>query len=273
VDRDIEITGLILGTVTRRRQHYAFSSDASLSEKTSVNASYSYDNEKFNQPGYTESTAQDVSLQMSHNLDALVPQTIGRVSLGYTLYDYPGNNITDQSITDSSFMVGASKRISETLELSADIGRQLARSRLEIFHFIERSKTRGGIGQMALTYHEELSTTSLSYLQDVRSISGEVGLTRYSSLRFNTSRRFTYELRGEFVAEYYLNKQNGKKISGNAIDEKTFRLQPRLVYSFTNDLSLETSYRLIRLKDNEYDQRKIQNLFFLNVTWQYPIPL
>jgi len=168
--------------------------------------------------------------------------------------------------------VGATKFISETLEVSADIGRNQTRSRLQIFNFTDRSTTRGGIGQMALTYHGQLATTSLSYLQELRSISGEVGLTKYSSWRLSASRRFTYELRGEFAAEYYMNNQTGKKISQNAIDEDTFRLQPRIVYSFTNDLSLETSYRLLRIKDNEYNNRTIQNLFSLIITWQYPIP-
>ncbi len=270
VDRDIETTGLVLGTPIRRRNHYACSTDAALSEKTSLNASYSYDRDRFEDPEFVDSTIQDMSLTLAHNLDAFMQQTIGRISAIYTLYRYPD---TDTDITDYTLMLGAGKKLTETIELSADVGRHLEHSRNELFHvFVEREKSRGTVGQVSLNYRGELTTGGLSYIQDVRSISGEAGTTRFYSLRLNVSRRFTYKLTGEFSADYYLNRQDRKQIFVTTIDEDTLRIQPRVVYNFTNDLNLEFSYRYIWITYNTSDQSATQNLFFVGITWQYPIP-
>lgn len=268
VDRDIESTGLVFGTPTRRRHHYACSADAALSDMTSMGVSYKFNEDKFDDPEYVNSTTQDVSLVLSRNLDALWSETMGRVSMGYAQYDYP-----ETEVSSCSFMVGASKKITETLEISADIGSNLARSRYELFHFFdESSKTRGGIGQVALSYRGELSEAGISYYRDVRSISGKSGVARHSSARVHCSRRLTYELTGEFMAEYYLNKQDTKQFWETAIDEETFRITPRLLYNLTKDLRLEASYRYTRLKDNETSQTKKQDLFSLGMTWRYPLP-
>jgi hypothetical protein len=268
IDRDIETTGLVFGTALRRRQHYSCATDSALSEKTSVNTTYSYDKDTFDNPNYTDSTIQSIFLSLAHNLDALVPQTTARITPGYSLYDYPHTKVTNSSLT-----IGASKRITEVVDISADVGSQLSRTRNELFHFLEqRTKTRGVIGQAVLSYRGELTNSSISYYKDVRSISGEVGIARYSSVRFNLSRRFSYEFTGDFTAEYYMYKQEKQQVSGTPIDETTIRIQPRLIYTLTNDLKLETSYRCAHFKYYESNQRVRQNLYSLSLIWQYPIP-
>ena len=274
IDRDFETTGLLFGTATRNRQHYGCSTDAALSEKISFSTSYAYDKDTFDDPKFTDSTSQNISLTLAHNLDALVSQTTVRISPSYALYDYSNAlDYSDTEVTSYSLMAGASKRITEVIDISADMGSQVARTKNILFHLFEQRQTdRGLIGQVALSYRGEVTNSSISYYKDYRSISGEVGLTRYSSVRFNMNRRFTYEFTGDFTAEYSMHKQDKKKLVTQGIDETSIRIQPRFTYNYSNDLRFEASYRLAYIRDKQDDSTTRQNLYSLNVTWQYPIP-
>ena len=268
IDRDFETTGLLFGTSTRKREHYGCSTDAALSEKTSFSTSYAYDKDTFDNPDYSDSTIQNISLTLAHDLDALVSQTTVRLSPSYAVYDYP-----DTEVTSYSLMAGASKRITEVIDISADMGSQVARTKNVLFHLFElREKTRGLLGQVVLSYRGEVTNSYISYYQDRRSISGEVGLSRYSSVSFNINSRFTYEFTGDFTAEYSMHKQDEKMFISTGIDETSVRIQPRLTYNYSNDLRFEASYRLARIQDKTDDRTTSQNLYSLNVTWQYPIP-
>jgi hypothetical protein len=268
IDRDFETTGLVFGTSTRKRQHYGGSTNAALTEKTSLSTTYAYDKDTFNNPRYSDSTSQNISLTLAHNLDSLVSQTTVRLTPGYALNVYPETDVTSYSI-----MAGASKRITEVIDLSADMGGQIARTKNVLFHFIElRDKTRGLLGQVVLSYRGEVVNSYISYYNNLRSISGEVGLARYSSVSFNINRRFTYEFTGDLTAQYFTYKQDAKIFVSSAIDETNVQIQPRLIYNYSTDLRFEASYRLARTRYKEDDRTASQNRYFLNVTWQYPIP-
>jgi hypothetical protein len=170
-------------------------------------------------------------------------------------------------------MAGAGKRITEVIDISADMGGQVARRKNMLFHVFEHSETtRGFIAQVILSYRGEVTSSSISYYKDYRAISGEVGLSRYSSVRFTINRRFTYECTGDFTTEYTMYKQDEKAFVSQGIDEKSVRIQPRFTYNYSNDLRFEASYRLAYTRDKQDDQTTAQNLYSLNVTWQYPIP-
>lgn len=268
IDRDFETTGLVLGTATRKRQHYGCGASAALTEKTWFSTSYAYDKDTFDNPAYSDSTIQNISLTLAHNLDALVSQTTVRISPSYALYDYP-----DTEVTSYSLMAGASKRITEVIDLSADMGSQVSQTKNILYGLFElREKTRGFLGQVVLSYRGERTRSSISYYQDYRSISGEVGLSHYTSVRFNVNSRFTYEFTGDFTAEYFMYKRDEKIFVSSGIDETSVRIQPRLTYDYSDDLRFEASYRLALIRDNQDDGRAVQNLYSLNVTWQYPIP-
>jgi len=270
-DRDIETTGAVLGTVRRERQHYACSGEDAFTEKTTLGLSYTYDQDKFNDPEYIDSTAQQANLTFTHNLSSLFSMTSGRATLGYTLYDFPDTRVNNYSGT-----IGASTAISEILNLSADVGWRFTRSRYEtliwIFPIEETTISRGIIGQAELSFRGERTNGSLSFSHDVRSISGRIGAAKRTSLKLEIGRCFTYKLRGDITAEYYLNRAKAGQLSWEDIDEETYRIQPRLRYNFTNELALEASYRSTWLKYREMDQKGEQGLYFLRLSWQYPLP-
>jgi hypothetical protein len=268
IDRDFETTGLVFDTATRKRQHYGCSTDAALTEKTLFSTSYAYDKDTFSNLRYSDSTIQNISLTLAHNLDALVSQTTVRLTPGYALYVYPDTDVTSYSI-----MAGASKRITEKINLSADLGSQVDRTKNVLFHvFEQRETTRGLRGQVVLSYRGEATNSSISYYRDLRSISGEVGLARYSSVSFNINSRFTYEITGDLTTQYFTYKKDAEMFVSSGIDETSVQIQPRLIYNYSTDLRIEASYRLARIRYKDDDRTASQNLYFLNVAWQYPIP-
>lgn len=270
-DRDIETSGTVLGTVRRERQHYACAANYAFTEKTASGLSYTFDQDKFNSPEYIDSTAQNATLALNHDLGALMSMTTGRITMGYALYDF-----TDTRVTNYSYAIGASKEINEALSLSADIGRRHTRSTFETVLWStpidEKSNSRGVVGQVTLSYKGERTNGGLTMYHDIRTISGTTGIVKRSSLRLDIGRRFTYKLQGDLTAEYYLNKGNQGQLVREDIDEATLRVQPRLRYAFTNDLALELAYRFTRLKDHAADQDHEQGLYFLRLSWQYPLP-
>jgi hypothetical protein len=69
-----------------------------------------------------------------------------------------------------------------------------------------------------------------------------------------------------------MNKQDKKSLVSSGIDETSVRIQPRFSYNYSNDLRFEAFYRLYRIRDNDEKIWSTQNLYYFNVTWQYPIP-
>ncbi|HOM28990.1 MAG TPA: hypothetical protein PLS81_06000 [Deltaproteobacteria bacterium] len=268
IDRDIETTGLVLGTPTRKRSHYGGDLDLVLTETSKANASYAYDRERFDDPEFDDSTSQDAAITLNHDLGPLFRETIGIIRASYAQYKYPYEDISNFSL-----VAGANRKLTEDLEVSAFLGRHMTRTSYDYSAFIRsRDWSRGTIGNVAVVYVGELTTSSLTFSSDIRSISGEAGTVRRTSLRYNLARQFSYELKGDLSAEYYLNRQNREQAPGSDLDKETFRIQPAVIYVFSKDFSLEASYRYTRLKDNEANKSKPQNLYYLGFAWQHPIP-
>ncbi|HQJ08291.1 MAG TPA: hypothetical protein PLF54_04755 [Deltaproteobacteria bacterium] len=270
-DRDIETTGLVLGTEKRHRRQFGTSADYAVSEKAVATLSYSYYKETFDDPEFDDSTGQDANLGINCNLGSLVALTTSRLNVGYALYKFPDTRITSYSMT-----IGASKQFNDYISLSADIGQSLTRSTFEttywIFTYEERGKERGTIGNLALTYADELTKGTITLYRNISALSGDTGTVRRTSVRLDVTRRFTYEFRGRLTAEIYKNRAVRGELASEDVDEQTLRVQPTLTYSLTNDLTLNASYRYTRLKDYEEDKKNVQNLYYLVMSWQYPIP-
>lgn len=270
-DRDIEATGLVIGTARRDRARYAFSADYTLSEKAGAALSYAYLDERFDSPDFVNSTAQDAGLGIRYDLSPFIPLAFARLNTAYGAYDF-----TDTHAVNYAVSAGASKQLSEAFSLSADIGRSRTRSSSEtvfgLFSMDERTTERGTIGNLTLAYEGEQASATIALVQDVRALSGRPGTTRRTSARISISRRFTYELTFGISAEYFLNKTGREQTAQTEIDEQTLRIQPLITYHVTRDLTLNASYRFTRLKDDAADQRSIQSMGYLGVSWQYPVP-
>lgn len=270
-DRDIETTGRLLGTSTRKRTRGGGSTSYVLTEKAGVNLSYSYEKDNFDNPEDVDSTTQDAALSLSYDLSAWLPGTVAQAETTYALYDYPDSHVVDVACT-----VGASTKLSEAVALSAYLGRSKTRTRSEYTYFIweidDTSITRGNVGRVMLTYTGEKTSGNVSLYQGVNALSGSADAVRRTSMQAGLRRKFTADIDGGISGEFYLNAAKQGELATEDIDERTWWVQPRLTWRITNDLSLESSYRYTRLKDTETDLKYVQSLAFLRLVWQYPMP-
>jgi hypothetical protein len=123
VDKDFEEAGTVIGRVRRDRTHYGGSTDFSLTEKAAGSLSYAYDEDRFNDPEYSDSTIQNAGLGLSYDLGSLVEETVVQANAGYALYRYPREDAVGDTCSG-----GLRKRLSETLSMSGYIGRSLTRT-------------------------------------------------------------------------------------------------------------------------------------------------
>jgi len=278
-DRDIEKTGLVLSTATRHRQHYSLSGQYMPSEKTAATVSYAYDQDDFDDSGFDDSRSHSTNLGFTHNISDLIPQTLGRMNLGYARYEF-----SDTTVDNYTWTIGASRDFTEIFSLLVDFGVRYTRSETEVqkrvplepffFRIIkdeEKSTGWGGVGQVALSYRGELTDGSLSFFQDVRAASGRTGATERTALVCKIGRRFTEKLRGNLSAGYYLNNSEGDDFAVEEIDEKTLRCQTRARYEFTKDIALEASYTFTTIRDSEEHSTTNRNLVFMRAVFQYPL--
>jgi len=275
-DRDIEVSGLVLSTNKRAHTHYGASTGYTFTEKLSSSVSYTYDEDDFQEDdpydtGTSDSTAQNASLVVSRDISSIIPGTVGQLSLGYALYEYP-----DEKIVNHSASVGAHYSLSEVFSLLVGVGRYYSRSRFDydwfFLHVDETGHSRSNLGLVVLAYKGERATADCGFYHEIRGMSGRVGAARRTSLRLNLGYGLTPDLWGGVTAEYYTNKANAGQLSSEEIDEKTMNVQPRLRYKITEDLSVEAAYRFIQTTDREDRQTGRQHVYSLSAAWRYPMP-
>ncbi len=281
LDKDFEESGTVTGTARRDRTHYGGSTEYSLSEKAACSLSYAYDEDRFNDHEFVDSTIQNADLGFSYDLGSMVQETMFQANVGYALYHYPREDVVENSCS-----VGIRKWLNETFSMSGFIGRSLTRSTFEIsgwefipdypyFALVEsevRSKERGTIGQVMFSYKGEYTTADISCYQDIRGLSGSSGTTRRKGAVLNVRRRFTRKLTGSLAVECFQDKAHERQLAASDIDEQNLRIQPGMYYYFNDDLFLHASYRFYRQDDFEDHLKYKQNLCSIRLVWQYPIP-
>jgi hypothetical protein len=270
IDRDIETSGLVLGTAQREHQHYAIQSIYSLTEKTSSNINLAYDKYIFNDPDFVDSQAQEAVIGLTYDLSSILTSSSARINLGVNTYDY-----TEINVNSYSGLAGISTQLSEAFSISLDAGYQYTLSTFQPEDLTSNEETQvihSTIGQVALTYRGETSEARLSAYNYVEPISGTAGTTMRSSVRLDLNQRITYKFRAGLSMEYFMNMADQGQQATTNIDEGTWRVQPNLRYDITNDLACEVTYRYVLLNYHGSELDSQQNMVYLRVIWQYPIP-
>ena len=266
-DRDIEETGLTYETDVRKRQQYSAGVDFVLSEKSSTNATYAHNRDDFDDPTKTDYDSHSVNLRYSHNLSYWFPLTTGRITAGYSRYNYPASKIDNYSLT-----FGAERRISEIYSFYADLGGRYSCPDVDDKSYDE-DDSFGGVLKFGFRYKGELTSGHAFFSHDIAAVSGErAGLRERTSFVGSLSRRFTEKITGSLTGGYYLNKSDGDELSLVDEDEHTMRISPRLSYRVTQKIKFETSYTYTRIKDKEAndDDTKDRNLVFVRFVVEYP---
>ena len=261
-DRDIEETGLVLGTEARDRQQYSFSWSYMLAdEKTAVSGTVGYSSDDFADSSSLDLTSYNLSLGLSRNLSALTKPTAARVNFAAGRYNYSGVAIENYNLT-----VGVGRDFSETLRGNISIGPRYTSTRYEIIGLTEGSW--GATGTVSLSSEGMYTTRDIALSHDVGAASGRTGTTEKTSLVLNMGRRFSDTVRGNLSVGYYRNRTDRGQLGGRDSDERTLRIRPRLRYEMTDDLKLIAAYTLTRIYDPKDDTDKKRSLLFFQLRYQ-----
>ncbi|MCF6291636.1 MAG: outer membrane beta-barrel protein [Desulfobacterales bacterium] len=261
-DRDIEETGLVLGTEARDRQQYSFAWSYMLAdEKTAVSGNAAYSSDDFAGSDSLDLESYNLGLGLSRNLSAFTKPTAARVNVAAGRYDYPGVAIKNYNLT-----VGVSRDFSETLRGDISIGPRYTSTRYEAIGLTEGSW--GATGTVSLSSEGIYTSSDISLSHDMAAASGRIGTTEKTSAVLELGRKFSDTVRGKLSAGYYRNRTERGQLGGRDSDEQTFRIRPRLRYGITDDLDLIAAYTLTRICDSKDDTDKKRSLLFFQLRYQ-----
>ncbi|NWF54073.1 MAG: hypothetical protein HXY45_04685 [Syntrophaceae bacterium] len=272
-DRDIEVTGLVLGTQPRDRWFYTLGGSYLLSEMSSLGLQFNQSEDEYKDPALSDSRGYRGSIFFARDFRDLHPSLKGRANFGYGRYYYETSETEGYRWT-----LGAEGALSETWGFVVDLGLSRTRSKYKvttlqpvvIFPFVvqvpvteEKTSTAwGGVGQIGLSYRDDETGGGISLQQDISPASG-TGTVWSTILRMYLDQRFTYELNGGLSAGYYYNQAERGEFSTGETRRHTFNLSARLRYDFSKDMSVEASYAYSRVLDQIADTRADRSLFMV----------
>ncbi len=282
-DRDIEITGLVMKAIRRDRQNYGAGAEYIFSEKTKGNFFYSFERSDYQRdPEFVDTNYHEASIGFIHDFSQRLPSTMGRINFGYGRYEYGEAAIDYYYAT-----IGMSRQISEKWSVLVDGGGSYTHSEFEVLRAIGlpplivrvKKKEDGGgwVGQASLSYRGEKTPRGektagdLTFSHRMMPATGTIGATQRTTLLLDLSHRFTYELLARLSAGYYINKSERERFGAGVLDERTFRVHPRIRYEFTKDMAMEGSYSFTLLRNRDAGTTVKRNLFMLTFTIQYPL--
>jgi hypothetical protein len=278
-DRELETTGLVLGSVKRERFQGGFSSEYVLSEKTTAGLSYNFGRDRYDSDTDADLESHGIQLSAVHDLDARFSRTKGRMNLGYDRYRYS----TGALVNNYSATVGFIWNVTETVSLLLDAGGRYTVTDFDLYRYaapppfppvlVKEEVTNRGwgwVGQATLAYKGEKGTANLSFGNNVFPASGRAGNTERMSLTADIRYRLTYEWSVAASGAYYKNDSDRSESSTAEINEQTWLLSPSVRYEFTKDLYLDASYSFNRVEYRQSDTAAARNIVMVKLTWQYP---
>jgi hypothetical protein len=266
VDRDIETTGLVLGTTAREKQHYALSGTWQATEKTTGTLGCSLDRDDYDDAEFTDSQVQVVSAGVARNFGAFDRPVIGRVVIGYGRYDY------DDTTTDNySGTLGIEYDPGECWRLIANAGVRYTRSEMDLFYLDRTTTGWGAVGDLSLVFTGETTGMRLGVSHSLQPDAGGDGSVERTSIRGTISRRFTEKLRGTFSGAFHFNTSEDNDLATTETDEQTLTLRPGFSWMVSDNIALEGSYAYTRVHDRVDDTDTERNLVFLGIVCSYPL--
>ncbi len=265
-DRDLEITGLVVGRAIRKRQNYLGGLEHIFSEKTKASLSYTYEKEDYDNPEFADLKAHNAGLGLIHDLSKYLPNVAARMNLGYARYEYDFGTIDYYYAT-----IGMNWALSETWSFLLDGGGSFTHSELGPEGRELKEEGGGWVGMGSLTYRGEKTTGDLTFSHRRSPAYGSVGVTDRTSLSFGINRRFTYEFSGGLSAGYIINKADEGEFSRTSFDQQTLYVSPRLRYEFTRNVYLEGAYNFSYTNYKESDQYVRRSIVMLRLYMQYPL--
>jgi hypothetical protein len=274
--RDIETSGIVLTGVIRKRWQGHLSSDVTLTEKSAVDVSYAYRQDKFDKAEFVDYKFHTANLGFTHDFSKILPRVMGRINAGYNYY-----NSDDTDIENVYATVGFSRDITEIFYLLIDAGYRYSASEFKVPVFVpyppflatstETQYDSGFNGEIVLRYTGETTRADISASQRLEPASGRNGAADRTSFLFNVRKRFAEKFSANLYATYYLNKADAGKLAVNAIDEETVSIRPGLSYEIIDHLVLTASYTYTQVKYKISDTEAKRNRFYVQLSYGIPL--
>lgn len=265
-DRDIEVTGMVLGTATRDTQQYGLGFQYDLTDITSAVLSYQYQDRDYEGSRYSDYNYHQAGLGFTHRLDKHINNTTGRLNFNYAHYDYTATQLDYYGAT-----IGFLHRLTELWHLQIDAGARYVESEFRFSGGKLTNEGWGGVGKLEFGYQGQYGATRLTVSHDVGASSGLDGTVERSSGVLDLSYRFAEKVRAGISSGYYRNIADSGELALNDTDEDTVNLRPYLRAGLTDTLFLEASYTYSQIEDNIDDTTRERSLYLLKLGWDYPL--
>ncbi len=264
-DRDIDVTGYILGHDVRRQQRYTGSADYQFDEKTGLFASYSYQDDQFELVDSDEFTGQNVVAGISRSLQFIKP-TVFRLFANYSHYSFDTSSVDNYRLT-----AGLSRDVSEKLNYVFDIGPRYTDGEDRITG--DTNNDTGVGGSFTMTYQEELTSADLRFSHEVSGSGGRNGVTERTGLVFSMRHLLGERSYANLRIDSFLNKADGDDTFSTEGDVKdlTTSFSPSLHYEFSNEFACEAQYRYSVINDRDDDTERHRSMVFVKLTYKYPV--
>jgi hypothetical protein len=268
-DRDIEVSGLVLGPQARDRWFYTLGGSYLFSEIASLGVQFNQSEDEYNDPDFLDTRGYAGSIFFTRDLGDLLPLLKGKATFAYGQYFY-GISETE----GYRWTLGGEWAFSEKWNMIVDLGLSRTRSKFQVTTLLpvgpflvpvsqeEISTTWGGVGQFSLVFRDDATGGGISLQQDIIPASGR-GALWSTSLRMYMDQRFTHEIKGGLSASYYYNRAGEGEFSAEEIENHTFNFSAWLRYEFTRDMSIEASYGYAQTLDQVADTEADRSLFLV----------
>jgi hypothetical protein len=302
IDRDIEETGLVFNTVERRRQDYRLFGDLLVAERTSLNFSGGYAQERFDEPAFWENWGGDAAVGLSYR-PRIWPNSVLQALATYRHYRFDRDQRFDTPYFDATLItrvkevnttdnaaltLGLGSDLTERLNLSINGGARytVRETQSEVRRRIiledeeqegqasdeSSDESRWGfVGSVNLAYRGERNEISLGVSHDLQPASGSGDTVQRTSLNTAWWYQMTSEWRFSASASYYLNRSDVTDPDDRDTDTTTITVAPLVRYAFNRDIYLEGQYRFTQVDDNEDDETSRRHLAALTLSIKHDL--
>jgi hypothetical protein len=285
-DREIEETGLVLGTDRRRRFNTGASASYIFSETTSGGIYAAFNREDFDDPETSDRNDYSVVLFVNRDLEAWLARTTGRMNLRYSRYLFERafmqestglflgffevqitDTIADETDVDNiSLTAGTETAFTEKIDLTWDLGARYSRSQRTLEQIrtytpavinepprkIDDSyENYGFVGSVSLFYRGERSSCNLLLSHDLAPVSGSSGTANRTTVRIGGSIRLLEKLSGNASLDWYWNLSDEDDPTQDDTDTQSWSARAGLRWEMNKHLDLAADYIYTFSDDHE----------------------
>lgn len=270
-DRDLEKDGIVINAVSRDYQSYSAGADYLLTEKSTANFSYLYQQEDFKGLEQLNSRIHGAGAGIVHDLRAYLPAMKGRANFNFTRYEFASSIADNYSTT-----LGLGWSISETWEVSADAGVRYTDAEFDVpvlFQNIRIGTDResnsgfGWVARAALSVRGERDNGSLTYNRDMAVASSRSGTTESDKVDLDYRHFFSQDLSASLALGYQASRS---KFTSVRIDEEYLRFNAGLHYDINRKMAVDTSYSYVKAKYRQSATTADRNSILVSFTVRHP---